>query len=91
MLRYHHVFFVVDYQKGLREMDFLLSKHEEIDRLLRLKDVLKIVPVSKSTWWAWCAQGVAPAAIKLSERTTCWRLSDVIAFIEKAHKNGGVK
>lgn len=71
--------------------EYLERKEEKIDRLLRLKEVLKIVPVSASTWWSWCSQGIAPASIKLSERTTCWRLSDVMTFIEKAHKNGGVK
>ena len=52
------------------------------ERLLRLKQVLELVPVSKSTWWAWCREGKAPAPIKLSEKTTCWRLSDVMALIE---------
>jgi len=67
------------------------GKQEEVDRLLRLKEVLKIVPVSASTWWSWCSRGIAPTSIKLSERTTCWRLSDIMAFIESAQKNGGVK
>lgn len=71
--------------------EYLEWKQGEVDRLLRLKEVLKIVPVSASTWWAWCAQGIAPASIKLSERTTCWRLSAIMAFIENAQKNGGVK
>lgn len=53
------------------------------DRLLRLKQVLEYVPVSKSTWWVWCASGKAPQSIKLGERTTCWRLSDVMAMIEQ--------
>ena len=61
------------------------------ERLLRIKEVLTIVPVSKSTWWSWCSCGIAPAPIKLSEKTTCWRLSDIIAFIDSAQKNGGIK
>lgn len=71
------------------ELDGL--SQEKFDRLLRLKEVLKIVPVSKSTWWSWYSRGVAPASIKLSEKTTCWRLSDIMAFIEKAQKQGGVE
>ena len=66
-------------------------KQEKQERLLRLKDVLKIVPVSKSTWWSWCSRGIAPASIKLSEKTTCWRLSDIMAFIDKAQEQGGIK
>jgi prophage regulatory protein len=53
------------------------------ERLLRLKQVIEIIPVSKSTWWAWVAAGKAPAAIKLGDKTTCWRLSEVMALIEQ--------
>jgi len=49
-------------------------------KLIRLKDVLKIVPVSRSTWLAWTAAGKAPKKIVLGTRTTCWRLADVVAF-----------
>ena len=52
------------------------------DRLLRVKQVLEIVPVSKSAWWAGCKAGIYPAPLKLSERTTCWRLSDIERLIE---------
>jgi len=54
-----------------------------IDNFLRLKDVLKIYPVSKSTWWAGVKSGKFPASVKLSERTTAWRLSDIKKLIEK--------
>lgn len=65
-----------------------LSHSENIDRLIRLREVLTIVPVAKSTWWAWCAQGKAPKPIKLSEKTTCWRLSDIIAFVDQVAGQG---
>jgi prophage regulatory protein len=45
--------------------------------LLRLRDVLRIVPVGKSTWWAGVKSGRHPKGIKLSPRVTVWR-SDVI-------------
>ena len=51
------------------------------NQLLRLVDVLKLLPIGKSTWWAWVANGTAPEPIRLG-RCTCWRYSDVIAFIE---------
>jgi prophage regulatory protein len=53
-------------------------------KLLRIQALLELIPVSRSTWWAWCAAGRAPQPIRLG-RTTCWRYSDIIAFIE----NGG--
>lgn len=50
--------------------------------LLRLPAVLQLIPVSKSTWWAWVAANKAPAPVRLGERCTAWRLSDIQAFIE---------
>jgi prophage regulatory protein len=46
-------------------------------RLLRLPQVLEIIPVSKSSWWAGVASGKYPQAVKLGPRITCWRLSDI--------------
>ena len=53
-----------------------------IDNFLRLKDVLKIYPVSKSTWWAGVKSGRFPAGVRLSERTTAWRVSDIQKLID---------
>ena len=41
-----------------------------------------IIPVSKSTWWAWVAAGKAPKPVKLGPNTTAWRIEDIRAFIE---------
>jgi predicted DNA-binding transcriptional regulator AlpA len=54
---------------------------EKQERLLRLKQVLEIIPLSKSTWWEGCKSGRFPAPIKLTERTTVWRLSDINALL----------
>ncbi len=50
-------------------------------RLLRLPQVLEIIPVAPSTWWAGVKSGRYPAAIKLSERITCWRESEIQALV----------
>lgn len=52
------------------------------NRLIRLPEVLSIIPVKKSTWWLWCKQNRAPAPIRLG-RCTCWRYSDVIALYSR--------
>jgi predicted DNA-binding transcriptional regulator AlpA len=49
---------------------------------LRLPDVLKLYPVSKSTWWNGVQSGRYPPGIKLSERCTAWRVEDIKALIE---------
>jgi predicted DNA-binding transcriptional regulator AlpA len=54
-----------------------------IDWLLRLKDVLKIFPVSKSTWWAGVKSGRFPAPVHLGPGITAWRWSDLRKLAEE--------
>jgi predicted DNA-binding transcriptional regulator AlpA len=58
------------------------------ERLIRLKEVLAIIPVQKSCWWNWVKTQKAPAPIRLG-RCTCWRYSEIIAMtrVEKSNKN----
>ena len=44
---------------------------------LRLKDVVKRVPVAKSTIWLWVSDGKFPAPVKLSDRVTAWPVSSI--------------
>lgn len=50
---------------------------------LREKHVLQLVPVAHSTLWAWVREGKFPAPLKLSERVTVWRSSEVQSFISQ--------
>ena len=50
--------------------------------LLRLPQVLEMIPVSKSSWWAGVASGKYPQSIKLGPRTTVWREHEILSFIE---------
>lgn len=51
-------------------------------RLLRINQVLALVPVGRSSWWEGCRTGRYPKPIKLGPRTTVWRAEDIAAFIE---------
>ncbi|MGZ4958702.1 MAG: helix-turn-helix transcriptional regulator [Methylomonas sp.] len=42
-----------------------------------------LIPVSKSTWWAGVKSGRYPKPVKLSARTTAWRVDDIRALIEQ--------
>jgi prophage regulatory protein len=53
------------------------------DRLLRIKQVLVRIPVSKSTWWAGVKTGRFPAPVRLGKRVTCWRESDILALMRR--------
>ena len=40
------------------------------------------IPVSKSTWWSGIKSGRFPAGVKLTEKTTAWRVEDIRKLIE---------
>lgn len=52
--------------------------------LLRLPQVLALIPVCKTTWWAGVKSGRYPTPVKLSPRVTCWRAEDIYAVIATA-------
>ena len=66
---------------------FLDSEFKDDDKvagkLIRLPEVLKILPISKSTWWKGVAEGRYPQSIRLGTRITCWRLNDILALVDK--------
>ena len=43
------------------------------ERLLRLKDVLRLLRISRSSWYAGIQAGKYPQGHKLSERTRVWK------------------
>ncbi|MBP7722884.1 MAG: AlpA family phage regulatory protein [Alphaproteobacteria bacterium] len=49
---------------------------------VRLPEVLKVFPVSKSTWWAGVKDGRFPRPVKLGQKITAWRVQDIRALIE---------
>jgi prophage regulatory protein len=53
------------------------------ERLIRLPGVLERIGVKKSTLWNWVKAGKFPQPIKLSERVTVWRSSDVQKWIDE--------
>ncbi len=63
--------------------DSKISELQELPKtgLLRIKQVLKFIPVSRSSWWQGVRTGKYPRPIKLGERTTCWKAEDIRALI----------
>ena len=51
--------------------------------LLRLPQVLTLIPVSRSAWWAGCKDGRYPKPVKIGPRTTAWRAEDIKALLRK--------
>ena len=50
---------------------------------LRIRQVLQIIPVSKSTWWAGVRTGRFPKPVKLSPGVTAWRAQDIHDYVRK--------
>lgn len=53
---------------------------------MRLPEVLKFIPVSKTTWWAGVNSGDYPKAVKLGERITAWRAEDIAELIDRLNE-----
>ena len=51
--------------------------------LMRLSQVLKLIPVSKSHWHASVASGRFPKPIKLGPRMAAYRVEDIKALIDR--------
>lgn len=58
-----------------------------MDRFIRIKEVMEMTGLGKSTVWAWVAKEKLPKPIKLSSRVTVWRMSDLQAFIVRSKLN----
>ncbi len=48
---------------------------------VRLPEVLKVFPVSRSTWWAGVKSGIYPEPVKLGPKMTAWRAEDIQKLI----------
>lgn len=53
--------------------------------LLRVAQILQLIPVSRKTFERWVRNGDFPPGIKLSKRITVWRADVVYAWINHRH------
>ncbi len=49
---------------------------------VRLPQILAVIPIGKSTWWAGVKSQRYPQPIKLGANTTVWRAEDIHALIK---------
>ncbi|MGV0950975.1 MAG: helix-turn-helix transcriptional regulator [Azonexus sp.] len=54
---------------------------------VRIQQVLAVIPISRSSLWAWCKSGKFPRPIKLGPRTTVWAVSSIRAYLEGVEVN----
>ncbi len=68
--------------RNKRLNDRISSDPIHMTGLLRLEQVLRLIPLSKSTWWAGCREGRFPQPLHLSKRVTVWKASDIQRLID---------
>lgn len=51
---------------------------------VRLPQILSLIPISRSAWWAGIREGKFPQGIKLGSKTTVWRAGDIRKLIERS-------
>ena len=57
---------------------------------LRLDDVLRIIPVSKTTWYNGVRSGRFPKGIRLSQNIVVWRVEDIKNLVKKIEEEAGI-
>ena len=56
---------------------------ESFDRLVRLRELVKLLSISRANVYRLMKKGKFPQSIKLTERTVVWRLSELEAWIQE--------
>jgi predicted DNA-binding transcriptional regulator AlpA len=68
-----------------------MTDHIPPTGFLRLRQILALVPICKSTWWEGCKTGRFPKPVKLGPRTTAWRAEDIAALVKSLGGQEGGK
>jgi predicted DNA-binding transcriptional regulator AlpA len=50
---------------------------------VRLPQILGMIPLGKSTWWAGVRSGRFPKSVKLSPNCTAWKAEDIRNLIKQ--------
>jgi prophage regulatory protein len=50
---------------------------------VRLPQVLMVIPIGRTSWWAGVKSGRFPKPVKLSERCTAWKAEDIRNLIKE--------
>ena len=56
---------------------------ESFDRLIRLRELVKLLSISRANVYRLMKMGKFPQSTKLTERTVAWRLSEIEAWIQE--------
>lgn len=68
-------------QRGT-DMSTQVQEVTNLNGFLRIPQILQLIPVGKSTWWAGVKSGRFPKPVKLGPRITAWKKEDIYQLIE---------
>lgn len=62
-----------------------MNKKEQsrLTGFMRLKEVLNLIPVGKTSWYDGVRAGIYPSSVKIGKRTSAWRSQDIHDLIAK--------
>ena len=55
---------------------------------IRVPEIIKLIPIGKSSWWAGVKSGRYPKPVKLGKHTTAWRVEEIRNLIANLDKEG---
>jgi prophage regulatory protein len=66
-------------------MQFTISDTDKFPEIgfVRLTQILAVIPICKSSWWAGVKSGRYPKSVKLSARCTVWKAEDIRSLIKE--------
>jgi predicted DNA-binding transcriptional regulator AlpA len=56
---------------------------------VRIRQILAVYPIGRSTWWAGVKSGRFPRPVKLGPRTTAWRVEDIRRLLSRGAQQIG--
>ena len=70
--------------KKWQKVDFKQQlRGNNMDRFMRITEVMHLTGLAKSTVWLWVKEGKLPASYKLGPRITVWKESEVMAYLNE--------
>lgn len=64
----------------IKQQTYQVTQLAADDRFIDFIEVQKIIPLSKSRYYALMKQGRVPCSVKIGDHRACWLLSECIAY-----------
>lgn len=56
---------------------------KDMDGFIRLKDILQLIPVCKSSWWQGVKEGRYPKQVNIGPRAVAWPRHKIVALVRQ--------